>query len=262
MKTDARVTEWELSGLSAPQLIMEPKTATGYWTMKPSQHKALQTVDADGAPLPRGTPLTKANVEQIYGIGHNPDEMAVVAATRDAPVAPAAAADLRIRTNAELGLVDRQSFLKRGIMPSIECLHANIRARDPACELKRSYKEAGATLYDLIQRGVEPAQLATADPILRGHPIPIHSDSTTPFPMGALVQDNVRAPYRLMIVRAHSHADSCWRVQSASAPTRRRNTRRRNQVTSPTIEQSPTTRGQPPRNRRKTYRDAVVGGSN
>lgn len=218
MKTDARVTEWELSGLSAPQLIMEPKTTSGYWTMKPSQYKALQAVDADGTPLPRSTPLTKANIEQIYGIGHDPDEMAVVAASSDAPMAPATAADLRIRTNAELGLVDQQSFLKRGIMPSIQCLHANIRARDPACELKRSYKEAGATLYDLIQRGVEPAQPVTADPILRGHPI-ASTDCTTPFPMGALVQDDVRALCRLMIVRAHNHANSCRCVDLAVGST-------------------------------------------
>ena len=41
MKTDTRLTEWERSGMTEPELITEPKT-NGHWTMKPSQRKALQ----------------------------------------------------------------------------------------------------------------------------------------------------------------------------------------------------------------------------
>lgn len=77
MKTDTRLTEWERSGMTEPELITEPKT-NGHWTMKPSQRKALQASDDDGAALPHNTPLTRANVEQIYGVGVDIDEMAAV----------------------------------------------------------------------------------------------------------------------------------------------------------------------------------------
>eukprot|EP01046_Picozoa_sp_COSAG06_P048026 COSAG06_NODE_7097_length_2636_cov_218.560878_3_plen_268_part_00 len=264
MKTDTRLTEWERSGMTEPELITEPKT-NGHWTMKPSQRKALQASDDDGAALPHNTPLTRANVEQIYGVGVDIDEMAAVAASADAP-APVAA-DMRIRTNSELHLVPRSSFLKRGIMPSIECLHANIRARNAVCELKRSYKVAGVVLYDLIQAGVEPSLPAVAAQS-DGDGDNDDDSITNASLVGVVAQMDVATVVRecpVLCTRCTTLTlgwPSIVQEPAPAAPPRaRRSERQRRSSTrtassSPTMETSPTgtSRGQPQRNRPRTMR--------
>lgn len=271
MKTDTRLTEWERSGMTEPELITEPKT-NGHWTMKPSQRKALQASDDDGAALPHNTPLTRANVEQIYGVGVDIDEMAAVAASTDAP-APVAA-DMRIRTNSELHLVPRSSFLKRGIMPSIECLHANIRARDAVCELKRIYKVAGVVLYDLIQAGVEPSLPAVSMAVQPDGDGDNDDDSiTNASPVGVVAQMDVAAPVRecpVLCARCTTLTLGWPSIVQEPAPAEPRSTRHserqqrqqqrrsstRTASSSPTVETSPTgtSRGQPQLNRPRTMR--------
>jgi hypothetical protein len=165
MKMDARLTEWSRATHADTKLIHGPKQR-GCWGRAASQLKAMRAVKSDGSSMPVGTVLTHKNMQEQYGEGPDLDAMAEAAV--DNLVASMSGAgdgssgpDPIVRTNEQLSLISLAQLQQKptaGGALSHPHIKANIQARDATASLGASYAASGKILFDLVQRGVQPAQ--------------------------------------------------------------------------------------------------------
>eukprot|EP01046_Picozoa_sp_COSAG06_P044080 COSAG06_NODE_5881_length_3230_cov_2.068349_2_plen_248_part_00 len=165
MKMDARLTEWSRATHADTKLIHGPKQR-GCWGRAASQLKAMRAVKSDGSSMPVGTVLTHKNMQEQYGEGPDLDAMAEAAV--DNLVASMSGAgdgssgpDPIVRTNEQLSLISLAQLQQKptaGGALSHPHIKANIQARDATALLGASYAASGKILFDLVQRGVQPAE--------------------------------------------------------------------------------------------------------
>ena len=162
---DARLTEWSRAAHADTKLIHGPKQRD-CWGRAASQLKAMRAVRSDGSSLPVGTVLTHKNMQEQYGEGPDLDAMAEAAvanlvASMSGDGDGASDPDSIVRTNEQLSLISlAQLQQKPSVGGALSHTHikANIQARDATSLLGASYEASGQILFDLVQRGVQPAQ--------------------------------------------------------------------------------------------------------
>ena len=165
MKMDARLTEWSRAAHADTKLIHGPKQR-GCWGRAASQLKAMRAVKSDGSSMPVGTVLTHKNMQEQYGEGPDLDAMAEAAvdnlvASMSGAGDGASGPDPIVRTNEQLSLISLAQLQQKptaGGALSHPHIKANIQARDATASLGASYAASGQILFDLVQRGVQPAQ--------------------------------------------------------------------------------------------------------
>ena len=165
MKMDARLTEWSRAAHADTKLIHGPKQRD-CWGRAASQLKAMRAVRSDGSSLPVGTVLTHKNMQEQYGEGPDLDAMAEAAianlvASMSGDGDGASDPDSIVRTNEQLSLISLAQLQQKpsaGGALSHTHIKANIQARDATSLLGTSYEASGQILFDLVQRGVQPAQ--------------------------------------------------------------------------------------------------------